>query len=90
MLIGLKKANDGKHKLIAVFSNGKEVKFGASGYSDYTLHKDKERRDRYRQRHAKDLLTKDPYRPGFLSYYILWGDSIDLNTNVKNYNRMFF
>ena len=26
--------------------------------NDYTLHKDKERRERYRKRHAKDLKTK--------------------------------
>ena len=27
-------------KLVAIFENGTKVKFGAKGYSDYTIHKD--------------------------------------------------
>ena len=90
MLEKLLPANDGKHKFIAFFTNGRKVKFGAEGYSDYTIHKDKERRERYRDRHSKDLATRDPYKPGYLSYYILWGDSTSLDKNVKKYNEMFF
>jgi len=60
MITSVIPANDGKHKYIAIFSNGKHVKFGAYGMSDYTLHKDKDRRERYRARHRKDLDTRDP------------------------------
>ena len=56
---------------------------------DYTLTKDKDQRDRYRQRHAKDLKTKDPSKAGFLSYYVLWGDSTSFNENLKNYKSKF-
>jgi len=63
--------------------------FGARGYEDYTMHKDKERRARYRIRHAKDLRTNDPTRAGFLSYYLLWGDSTSLATNLREYRRRF-
>ena len=90
MLVKLEEATDGKHKYVAVFDNGKRVKFGAKGYGDYTTHKDEERRASYRTRHSKDLKTNDPYRPGYLSYYILWGDSTKLAQNVRAYNKMFF
>jgi hypothetical protein len=56
---------------------------------DYTLTKDKEQRDRYRERHRKDLLTNDPTRAGFLSYYVLWGDSTSFKSNLASYKRRF-
>jgi len=81
-------------KLRAVFKDkdGKVVKqtdFGAKGMSDYTIHKDKDRRERYRKRHKKDLDTGDFRRSGYLSYYILWGDSSDLDTAIKDYKKRF-
>ena len=80
-------------KLMAVFTkdNGrtKTTHFGAKGMDDYTITKDKERRRLYRERHKKDLSTKDPTRAGFLSYYILWGDSTSRQENIKNYKRRF-
>lgn len=76
-------------KYTALFNDGTKTHFGAEGMSDYTIHKDKERRERYRARHKKDLDTNDPKRAGYLSYYLLWGDSTDLGTNIKNYIRRF-
>jgi hypothetical protein len=57
--------------------------------ADYTLTGDKERRRLYRERHRKDLETGDPTRAGFLSYYILWGDSTSVRANVAAYKRKF-
>lgn len=82
---------DGK-KWRAFFRDGEKIKhtdFGASGYEDYTQHHDKERRRLYRERHQKDLQTGDPTRAGFLSYYILWGDSTDMRTNISSYKKRF-
>tara|TARA_R100000654_G_scaffold50368_1_gene76541 strand:+ start:593 stop:895 length:303 start_codon:yes stop_codon:yes gene_type:complete len=84
-------------KWTAIFKldNGKEKKtnFGFKNpkdpKNDYTLHKDKERRDRYRTRHKKDLNTKDPSRAGYLSYYLLWGDSTSLKKNIADYKKRF-
>jgi hypothetical protein len=90
MLLRIEPANDDKHKYIAHFKNGRKTKFGAFGYSDYTINKDLDRRNAYRKRHAKDLDTDDPYRAGYLSYYILWGDSTSIAQNIKDYNRRFF
>jgi hypothetical protein len=76
-------------KYRAEFDNGKHTDFGAAGMDDYTLTGNKEQRDRYRTRHQRDLETGDPTRAGFLSYYILWGDSTNLQTNIGAYRRRF-
>jgi hypothetical protein len=59
-------------KWVAAFSDGKHIHFGASGYQDYTQHKDPERRKAYIERHRADEDWKDPQTPGCLSRYILW------------------
>lgn len=82
---------EGKKWTAVFFNEGrfKEVSFGSKGMDDYTLSKSKEQRDRYRARHAKDLASNDPTRPGYLSYYLLWGDSTSLPENIRNYKRKF-
>ena len=86
------KSDNPKKKYKAVFTKTdgktKTVHFGANGYEDYTQHHDKKRRDLYRQRHEKDL-KGDPMRAGYLSYYILWGDSTSLQTNIKSFKNKF-
>ncbi len=57
---------------------GVTVRFGDAKMSDYTLHKDKARRERYRTRHQRDRID-DPYAPGFWSWWSLWGESSDLD-----------
>ena len=93
MKVVIKKSNKPGKKLQAIFTrdNGrtKTTHFGASGMDDYTLTKDKERRRLYRQRHKKDLSTKDPTRAGYLSYYILWGESTSRQENIKKYKSRF-
>ena len=92
-LMSVLPSNSKTKKYVATFmlSSGKEkkVSFGAKGYDDYTIKKDKEQRYRYRKRHAKDLKTGDPMRAGYLSYYLLWGDSTSLKQNIKNYKQRF-
>lgn len=93
MKMVVKKSDKPNKKLMAVFTkdNGrtKTTHFGAKGMDDYTITKDKEQRARYRQRHKKDLKTNDPTKAGFLSYYILWGDSTSRSENIKNYKKRF-
>lgn len=78
-------------KLKAVFiqdsGRTKTVHFGASGMDDYTKTHDKEQRERYRTRHAKDLETGDPTRAGFLSMEILWGNSTSRAANIAAYKK---
>lgn len=73
----------------AEFDTGKHTDFGDSSMEDYTQHHDKERREAYRARHRKDLKTGDPTRAGYLSYYVLWGDSTSMTLNVADYRRRF-
>lgn len=92
-LLSVKKSIKAGKKLMATFQmdNGRTrtTHFGASGMDDYTLTGDKEQRERYRERHKKDLETKDPTRPGYLSYYILWGDSTSRQKNIADYKKRF-
>jgi len=62
--------------------NVKKVSFGAKGYEDYTIHRDIERRRRYRLRHQNDRLT-DPTWAGFWSWYVLWGPYTSINKNLQ-------
>jgi hypothetical protein len=84
---------DPKKRYMAVFEldNGKtkRVKFGDPNMESYVMHHDKERRENYRRRHAKDLNTNDPTRAGYLSYYILWGKHRDINKNIASYVKKF-
>ena len=99
MKMVVKKSDRPGKKLMAIFTkdNGPKVPagrtkttyFGASGMDDYTLTKDKEQRTRYRSRHRKDLKTNDPTRAGFLSWYILWGDSTSRAENIRTYKKRF-
>ena len=100
-LLSIKKLKSGPKKYIAEFEiitkdgkkRKKNTKFGAKGMSDYTIHKDTERRNRYIKRHTKDLRTNDPTRAGFLSMYILWNKKsyksslIDYKRRLNAYNR---
>ena len=74
MTVKLYKSRNGTHKFMAVFSNGKTVRFGLKGYSDYTIHKNKERMERYLTRHKKreNWGRNGKYSAGFWSRWLLW------------------
>ena len=71
---GLKvKPSTRKFKKLDAFFDGKKVgSFGDRRYTDFLLSGDKDRRSRYRKRHAKDLKKKGKFTNGKFSYYILW------------------
>lgn len=56
--------------------NYKTVHFGAEGYSDYTKHKDPERKQRYITRHKKreNWGKSGINTAGFWSRWLLWGE----------------
>jgi hypothetical protein len=89
-LVSITKSDRDGKKYKAVFEDPKKTThFGQSGADDYTITKNKEQRDRYRERHKKDLKTNDPSRAGYLSMGILWGDSTSLRKNIEDYKRRF-
>ena len=92
MVIEKGTAKNKKLKAIFYDGEGKKIKttqFGDNRYEDYTIHKDKKRRDKYRSRH-KGSLEKGTYMsPNHLSYYILWGAYTDRDKNISAYKRRF-
>ena len=61
-----------KNKKYMIFDeDGKKLHFGDLRYSDYTKHKDKQRRDNFRNRN-KRWKDAEKYSPAHLSYYLLW------------------
>ena len=58
-------------KLMAIIDNKKIIHFGASGYADFTTHKDEKRKQNYITRHKKNENWTDPNTPGFYAkaYY---------------------
>jgi hypothetical protein len=88
-IVTFRKLRGGNKKYEIIFDkNGKKItrKFGASGMSDYTIHKDKNRRERYISRHKKDLKTNDPTKPGYLSMFILWNKP-SIRSSLGDYKR---
>tara|TARA_S200002703_G_C3632982_1_gene194432 strand:- start:131 stop:427 length:297 start_codon:yes stop_codon:yes gene_type:complete len=90
----IKKSTKPEKDYMAIFTerpNGrnKTVHFGDSKMSDYVSGATKEQRERYRKRHQKDLRTNDPERAGYLSYYILWGESKSIRKNIEDYKKRF-
>ena len=72
----LEKNPDSKKKFKVTLPTGKTVKFGARAYSDYTLHKNRARMDRYLARHRtrEDWTKKGINSAGFWSRWILWSE----------------
>jgi hypothetical protein len=76
MSITLKRATNGIHTFMAIVPDGKVVRFGRKGYSDYTKHHDKERMKRYLTRHrSRENWTRSGAKTaGFWSRRILWSE----------------
>jgi len=72
----IKRSHKKEKKWDAIFDkDGKEivVPFGQKGYSDYTIHKNKTRKQRYLKRHSgMGEHWNRPATPGALSKWVLW------------------
>jgi hypothetical protein len=91
MKVTIKTSTKKDKKLMAIFTGPdfkKTVHFGAAGYSDYTIHKDPERKQRYLNRHRKNENWSDPMTAGALSARILWNKPT-LKASIADYKRIF-
>ena len=63
-----------KNKKYDVVVDGKKISFGAATYSDYTIHKDPERKERYIARHKtnEDWNKSGIKTAGYWSKHLLW------------------
>lgn len=78
-------------KYVATITNDgiiKNVYFGAAGMSDYTIHKDDDRKQRYLNRHRKRENWSDPYTAGFWSRWLLWNKKT-LKESIDDINERF-
>ena len=93
MFVTIKKSNLRDKKMMAIFydinnNKIKTVHFGANGYSDYTIHKDPERKKRYIERHERNEDWNNPMSAGALSRYILWNKPTKTES-IKDYKNKF-
>jgi hypothetical protein len=91
MKVVIKKSTKKGKKLMATFNDGKTIKtthFGADGMSDFTIHKDPKRKQRYLKRHKKNENWNAPMTAGALSRWILWNKPT-LKSSVEDYKRRF-
>ena len=81
---------DKKMKAVFTLPNGrtKTIHFGAAGMSDYTIHKDPERKQRYMARHAAHESWNNPMTAGSLSRWVLWNKT-SLAASIADFKSKF-
>ena len=79
-----------KKYIVYVYSptRSKKISFGARGYSDFTIHRDELRRQRYENRHRKRENWNDPFTAGFWAEHLLWNKPT-LKASMKDVSRRF-
>lgn len=93
ILISIKESNKPNKKLVALFENKqtkrtKQVHFGSKGMSDYTIHKDNDRKERYIKRHKPRENWDNPITAGALSRWVLWNKKT-VKSSIKDYQNRF-
>lgn len=91
--VQLKKSTNQDKKYMAIFYNEERKKiktthFGASGMSDYTIHKDEERKARYIARHSENENWNDYMSSGSLSRWLTWHKPT-LSASYNDYIKKF-
>ena len=91
--VTIKKSTRSGKKKMAVFENKntsrkKTIHFGQAGASDFTKHKDKERRSRYLSRHKKRENWNKCDTAGALSRWVLWNKP-SMNGSISSFKKKF-
>ena len=83
---------EGKKYTLIFFDNERKkirtTHFGSAGMSDYTKHKDEERKQRYLDRHRANENWNDYMSAGSLSRWILWHKST-ISASYNDYLKRF-
>jgi hypothetical protein len=93
MRVEIKPATQKGKKLQAIFYDDDDKKiqtipFGQAGASDFTKHKDEERKKRYDDRHKPREDWNNPMTAGALSKWILW-DKPTLKQGIASFKKRF-
>lgn len=87
-LLSVKSSTRPDKKFMATFDDGKVVHFGARGMSDFTKHRDEDRKQRYLDRHRQNENWRNPQTPGALSRWILWNKPT-LTASIADFKKRF-
>ena len=90
MEVVLTKSKKPDKKYDARIDGTKTVSFGQKGASDFTKHKDPQRKDRYIDRHkAREDWTKSNVKPaGWMSKHALWNKPT-IQASIDDINKKF-
>lgn len=87
-----KSDRDGKKMKAIFYESDKKIKtthFGQKNASDFTIHKDEDRKKRYLARHTRNNEDWNDYMSaGSLSRYILWNQPT-LSASISSYKKRF-
>lgn len=87
----IKKSTRKDKKLMAIFDNNgkkKTIHFGQKFASDFTKHRDNERKERYIKRHIKRENWENPMTAGSLSRFILWNKPT-IQSSIRDFKKRF-
>ena len=88
MQIVISRSDKPDKKFEARIDGKKSIHFGAKGMSDFTIHKDPERKERYLQRHSKNEDWNNPLTAAFYATNLLWNKET-LTESIRDTNRRF-
>ncbi len=88
MFVEIVKSKKPNKKFDAVIDKTKTISFGAKGFSDYTIHKDDDRKDRYIKRHKTNENWNDPTTAGFYAKHVLWNKPT-MKESIADLNKKF-
>jgi hypothetical protein len=90
MEISVKKSDKTGKKYMAIIDGKKTIHFGQSGASDFTIHKDLERKQRYINRHKKreEHIWDNPTTPSFWAKNLLWNKET-LKESINDINKRY-
>ena len=92
MKVDIKLSDREGKKMMAIFYDGdkriKTTHFGQKGASDFTIHKDDERKKLYLDRHRKNESWNDYMSAGSLAKHILWSKPT-ISASIADYKKKF-
>ena len=88
MQIVISRSDKPDKKFEARIDGKKSIHFGSRGMSDFTIHKDTERKHRYLQRHSKNEDWNNPLTAAFYATNLLWNKET-LAESIRDTNRRF-
>ena len=90
----VKKSNKLFKKFQVILDDGKKFDFGLKGSRTFLNDRTIDERNNYRARHLKNknekyLIDNLIPSPALFSYYLLWGETRDMDKNINHLNKLF-